>query len=237
MKDETYLFHSDCREKKNVARSAKHVRTHRGKGGRVKFPSDHLSKKELNAMNGEVKSYRLNDPMSWDEFRSMPDDLKIAYIKALREKYNVPDSHIARMMGANTCSFSNEMGRLGLRVGVGARNNCTAWDKDGFYAWCTGTTNTETVVEPAVEPVAEEIPAPVIVEDEIKCSHNWEAECVDLRMKCREMQDYIHHLVDENSKLGIQYEQLLKEKSDLDRKVGFLEGQIEAYQYCMNCRR
>ena len=69
------------------------------------------------------------------------------------------------------------------------------------------------------------------------CSHNWEAECMDLRLKCSEMQDYINHLVDENSKLGIQYEQLLKEKSDLDRKIGFLEGQIEAYRYCMHVRR
>lgn len=44
-------------------------------------------------------------------------------------------------------------------------------------------------------------------------------------------------LEDERDKLGILYEQLLKEKSDLDRRIGYLEGQIEAYQYCMNCRR
>lgn len=69
------------------------------------------------------------------------------------------------------------------------------------------------------------------------CDHNWQGECLDLRQKCREMADHIQMLTDEKSKIGIQYEKLLKEKSDLDRKVGFLEGQIEAYQYCMNCRR
>lgn len=42
---------------------------------------------------------------------------------------------------------------------------------------------------------------------------------------------------DEISKLGLQCDQLRKEKSDLERKIGFLEGQVEAYQYCMNCRR
>lgn len=67
-------------------------------------------------------------------------------------------------------------------------------------------------------------------------SHDWEAECKALRLKCQEMQSHIDHLMNENSKLGLQYEQTLKEKSDLDRKIGFLEGQIEAYQYCMNCR-
>jgi predicted nuclease with TOPRIM domain len=44
-------------------------------------------------------------------------------------------------------------------------------------------------------------------------------------------------LTDEKSKLGLMYDKLLKEKSDLDRKIGFLEGQIEAYQFCVNIRR
>ena len=164
MKDEEYLFHSDCREKKNIARSARCARTHNGKGGRVKFPSDYLTKKELNAMNGEMKSYRLNDPMSWGEFKAMPDDLKITYIKALRETYNAPDLHIARMMGTNTCTFSNEMGRLGLRGGKVRKSN-TPWDKDGFYAWYAGSPAT-AVDDPVVEPepvveVVEPIPVPV----------------------------------------------------------------------------
>lgn len=69
------------------------------------------------------------------------------------------------------------------------------------------------------------------------CSHNWKAECVDLRLKYSEAESHIECLEERNNKLGLQYEQLLKEKSDLERKIGFLEGQIEAYQYCMNCRR
>ena len=73
--------------------------------------------------------------------------------------------------------------------------------------------------------------------EETPCSYNWEAECVELRMKYHEAESRIGCLTDRNNKLGLQYEQLLKEKSDLERKIGFLEGQIEAYQYCMNCRR
>lgn len=74
--------------------------------------------------------------------------------------------------------------------------------------------------------------------DEHKCcDHNWKAECNELRNKCHEMENRIVCLVDENSKIGLMYENLLKEKSDLDRKIGFLEGQIEAYQYCVNVRR
>lgn len=66
---------------------------------------------------------------------------------------------------------------------------------------------------------------------------NWEAIVDRLKAENTELKHYCERLKDENSKLGLQYDKLLKEKSDLDRKLGFLEGQIEAYQYCMNCRR
>ena len=52
-----------------------------------------------------------------------------------------------------------------------------------------------------------------------------------------QLQEICNRLAEENQKMGTQYQKLLKEKSDLERKIGFLEGQIEAYQYCMNCRR
>ncbi len=77
----------------------------------------------------------------------------------------------------------------------------------------------------------------MLTDDMKVCDHNWQGECLSLRDKCREMEHCIQMLTDEKSKIGILYEQLLKEKSELDRKIGFLEGQIEAYQYCMNCRR
>ena len=56
-------------------------------------------------------------------------------------------------------------------------------------------------------------------------------------VEIEQLQEICNRLAEENQKIGTQYQKLLKEKSDLDRKIGFLEGQIEAYQYCMNCRR
>lgn len=135
MNDEKYAFISDLREKKSTARSAKYKRTHNGKGGRVHLPSDHMTAKELKAMSGEVKSYKLNEPMTWAEFKAMPDDIKIIYIKLLREKYNVPDKHICKMMVINPCTFSQEMHRLYI---PSARKRGETWDKEGFYAWCGG---------------------------------------------------------------------------------------------------
>ena len=156
MKDEDWLFVSDVIDKKITARSAMKRRSHAGKGGRVRFPSDNLSKKELQKMSGECKSYRLNDPMTWAEFKSMPDDLKVAYIKALRKKYNVPDKNVAEMFGINKDYIYRQFKALGL--GRDVRTSHPKWDKEGFYAWVNGVPKIPTPVieeEPAEEPIQE----------------------------------------------------------------------------------
>lgn len=167
MKDEEYLFHQTSREQKNIARSARNKRTHNGKGGRVKFPSDYMTKKELKAMNGEVKSYRLNEPMTWKEFKGLPDDIKVTYIKLLREKWGVPDTHIAEMMQITKCRFSQEMTRLGLNGGRKARNY--KWDTEGFRAWAHGVPVVEDEPVQAVkDDSSTAIPEAVIEETEHK---------------------------------------------------------------------
>ncbi len=159
MRDEEFVFVSDVREKKRIAHGAHNKRTHCGKGGAVKFPSDYLSRKELNAMNGEVKSYNINNPMKWKEFKALPDDIKIVYIKALREKFNVPDTRIAEeMMGISRKYVAYEISRLGIGIGKGKRKS---FDAKGWYAWLNGNQNAEEipveeVVPEAVVPVVEE---------------------------------------------------------------------------------
>lgn len=150
MSDEKYLLMQDTKEKKITARGARHTRTHCGKSGAVKFPSDYLTKKELKAMSGECKTYRLNDPMTWDEFKDMPNDLKISYIQALRAKYDVPDKYIAEMMGVCTKTLSLYLTdlKIGPKVGGGRRH----WNKEGFLAWRSGAAD---AVEPSETPVEE----------------------------------------------------------------------------------
>lgn len=150
MTDEKYSYIQDVKDKKITARSARNKRTHNGKGGSVKLPSDYMTKKEIKAMSGEVKSYRLNEPMNWKEFKAMPDDIKVSYINLLRQKWNAPDSHISKMMGTNVCSFSQEMHRLGI---PSTRHSSEKWDKGGFYAWAHGVPTQKE--EPAEETIQE----------------------------------------------------------------------------------
>lgn len=153
MNDEEYVFRSESRDKAITARSARKRRTHNGKSGRVKFPSDYLTKKELKAMSGECKSYKLNDPMKWDEFKSLPDDLKVDYIKLLRERFNVPDKKIAGMLGVHPVTMSGFVKTLGLQRGK-TRGKDTKWDEAGWYAWV----NNMPIPEPTETPIEEEVP-------------------------------------------------------------------------------
>ena len=147
MSEAQYELIQDCKEKKITARSARNTRTHNGKSGAVKFPSDYLTAKERKKLSGECKSYRMNDPMTFKEFLNLPDDLKVCYIKALRQKYDVPDSYIAEMMGIAKSGLCRVLTDLGLTKGRGYGKR--TWKKDEFMAWRTGE-NVDNVV-PAEE--------------------------------------------------------------------------------------
>lgn len=142
MREEEYDFYQDVREKAITGRSAHRARTHCGKGGPVRLPSDHLTKKELEQLNGECKTYRLNAPMKWAEFRELPDEHKITYIKLLRQKYNPSDRHIGTMLGISQAAVSKEFIRLGIPGGC--RNGQTPWDEEGWRAWAFGEKQEES---------------------------------------------------------------------------------------------
>lgn len=132
--DEEYMLKTDTIEKKITARSARHMRTHNGKGGTVKFPSDFLSKGELMKLNGECKTYSLNKPMSWEEFKELPDDLKVAYITAIRERFLVSDKLIASMFGVECTVMRNHFKCYGLRTNDIEISSY----EEKFLAWASG---------------------------------------------------------------------------------------------------
>lgn len=62
----------------------------------------------------------------------------------------------------------------------------------------------------------------------------------ELKIRCAEIEDIKRNLsavLDERSKIGLEFEQALKRIDELNGKIEFYKGQIDAYQYCMNCRR
>ena len=135
MNEATQHFFEDCKEKKVTARSAFSTRGHTGKRGAVKFASDFMTQREINAMNGPCISYRLGEPRCWETFRAMPDDLKVSYITKLRAKFGVTDTALAEMFDISKSSVSKVFKELKLKH----RSTEPTFDKDAWAVWLNGT--------------------------------------------------------------------------------------------------
>ena len=127
--DEQWAMIEDSINKKNIARSSHNKRTHCGSSGGVRLPSDYMTRKELKSMNGEVKTYKMHDPMTWKEFRELPDDLKKEYIKYIRERFGAPNTAIAEAFGVSNTLFGNWIRCLGLASGKCHCGTSSKWAK------------------------------------------------------------------------------------------------------------
>ena len=138
-------------------------------------------------MNGECKAYRLNSPMTWEEFKELPDDLKISYIKTLREKYNAPAKEIAAMMGVSSFTYGETLRRLGISEPPGTRRTPTV----EWYKWRVNT------AEPVNEGNGEEESA----EENCEPETNWKQMCELLHNRAQELQEKVCFLEAENKVL------------------------------------
>lgn len=62
-------------------------------------------------------------------------------------------------------------------------------------------------------------------------------EMIALRSENAELRRALDRSKEAEEKLSVQYKQKCEAVSELQGKIKFLEGQIDAYQYCMNCHR
>ena len=95
MNEAEFVFNSQVRERKDLKNQARKM-NRTGKGP-VRFPSDYLSKKEREAMNGECTVWNLNGFYGLEDFKRMPDDIKISWINKILNVYNARLSDISML--------------------------------------------------------------------------------------------------------------------------------------------
>ena len=88
MEDEKYVFIEDVKTRKDVARSAR-KKKNGAKSRKVTFPSDYLTKKEREKMNGECKTWSMFKFYNWEEFQEMPADIQVQYLNSIIYRYGV----------------------------------------------------------------------------------------------------------------------------------------------------
>lgn len=214
MTDEKYVFVTDVAEKKRTARGAFNKRIHNGKRGGVKFPSDYLTKKERNKMNGEVKIYKINEPITYKEFKSYPDDIKIEYIQNLRKKFDVPDTAISEMFGLSAHAIGNVCKKLGIQSGQRGKRKA---DYEGFEKWKhqdkvedSAEANTAVIFTKEERPEIGFMPISEKIEKECepKCLRHHDIDWEEIRRASRDsdIHERMHILKQENAILKAKLE-------------------------------
>lgn len=127
MTDEEYLFRQTSSERKKIGYGDRHKK--RGGGRYVRLPSDHLTKKEKEKMNGEVMNYNMNVPVAWAEFKKWPQDLQAEYIQRLEEAYNAKGEDIAGMFDVSLSCYRKHKSSLGIK---GKAGHGKPIDRDGW---------------------------------------------------------------------------------------------------------
>lgn len=108
MDDVTYR----AKELKKISNSAR--RMNRTGKGPIRFPSDYLTNKEKKAMNGECKTYKLDGPCTWAEFKSMPRDIQIQWVKRQQESYGVNYRMLGRLFDTHQTTVGKYFAAHGL---------------------------------------------------------------------------------------------------------------------------
>ena len=109
-------FDYDVMQKKRIARGAfSRKGTVNQKGCRL--PHENLTKKEREALNGEVKTVGFNDKITWDFFKTLPVDLQEEYLDHQVKRFGVGMSRISvDLFGLTPQALRNHIARHGLNV-------------------------------------------------------------------------------------------------------------------------
>lgn len=108
-------FDYDVHQKKVIARGA-FYRKCGAKSKRCTLPSDNLTKKELNALNGELKTYNIHQRMTWEQFKDIPDDMAAAHIHYLVDTFGANLNAIAESMGVSHVTVSRYIKEHSLQM-------------------------------------------------------------------------------------------------------------------------
>lgn len=105
MTNEEYVFQQTSRERKRIGAGA-YARKNGSRTRKCTLPSDNMTAGQIKKRNGEIMQYKLNQPMKWKEFKSMPEDLQKEYIQKLASEKKARAIDIAEMLGVHKNYFS-----------------------------------------------------------------------------------------------------------------------------------
>ena len=145
MNDVEFILKEDIKEKKQAGRGYYHKKNG-SKSKKCSLPSDHLSKKEIEKMNGECKVYNFSKPMSYSNFCAMPVELQIKYLETLRIKFGANQTEISKMMGVAKTTLASHRAKFLDNKPVFRRYKHSRLDIEAWNRFVNGEENKDAVV-------------------------------------------------------------------------------------------
>ena len=92
-------FDFDVKQKKSLARNAKYKKNG-SKSKKCMLPGDFLTASQKAKLSTTLVDVNLKKPMTWDQFKALPTDIKREYLTFLVEEYNATQAWVSSMMQA-----------------------------------------------------------------------------------------------------------------------------------------
>lgn len=139
-------FEIDCAQKKQIANNAFRKK---GRGDKGFFKNvNNMTDAELRAKNGEVKTVKMNEPMTWDEFKKLGADIQKEYLSGLIDRYGVGMNSISiDLFGLAGPSLYMYCEKKGIKID--GLSKARRANKDGRKVWETfcGVRNAKSETE------------------------------------------------------------------------------------------
>ena len=139
-------FDYEVLQRKRIANSAKN-RKNGSKSKKCSLPSDGMSHKQWKERNGEIVSVRMNQPMSWEQFKKLHRDSQQLYICTLQDLYDASINGIAAMfeISVNTLKRYTDKRGLAIRRNMSKRSQA---QQEVWRKFCKGEATPEQEAAP-----------------------------------------------------------------------------------------
>lgn len=128
-------FYFDVKEKKKLVPSARR-RVCGSRSKKCSLPSDNLTPAQWKKKNGSIITMNLNIPMTWEEFKKLPDDLQKEYIMRCISRFNCNMSSFAELFNVHFTSVKRKFVNLGIDMSLfQAGKKMTKEQKVEFENW------------------------------------------------------------------------------------------------------
>ena len=132
-------FDFDAMQKKRIAQGARHKKNGSKSHG-CTLPSDLLTEAQKRKLNGPVVTLKLDEPMTWKDFKGLPEDKQRLYLERLKELYQPSCSMLGQMFGVTLASVSRRLGQLGVAPAYSRTSGIrpSETDRAKWDAFCNG---------------------------------------------------------------------------------------------------